>query len=228
MLVLGLETATQSVGVAIGGPEGIIASFRSTRERRHAEALTPAIEFVCLQAQVDIGDVDVITVDMGPGSFTGLRVGLATAKALAYARHIPMVGICSLDLVAHPAAMMTQRIILSVIDARRGEVYYAMYQQVSGEVRRLIEPRVGPLSDVVEQLRMVGEDCLMVGDGAQRYAHLLQESGVMTVAGHGFRFPNAESLVEIGAAKAMRGELVPESEIQPLYLRPPDAKPSVP
>jgi tRNA threonylcarbamoyladenosine biosynthesis protein TsaB len=225
MLVLGLETATQVVGVAIGRPEGIIASFHSTRERRHAETLTPAIEFVCRQAQIDIDEIDVVAVDVGPGSFTGLRVGLATAKAIAYARGIPMVGLCSLDLIAH-RARIADRVILSMIDARRDELYYAMYRRAYAEIQRITEPRVGPLSEIAGQVRTLGEDCLAVGDGVQRYYQLLRESGSVEVVCKGFRFPNAESLVEIGAEKAARGELVPESEIQPLYLRPPDAKPS--
>jgi tRNA threonylcarbamoyladenosine biosynthesis protein TsaB len=225
MLVLGLETATQVVGVAIGNSKGVLASFHSTRERRHAETLAPAIDFVCRQAQVDLGEIGAVVVDVGPGSFTGLRVGLAAAKAIAYARNVPMAGLCSLDLIAY-RARVADRVILSIIDARRDELYYALYRRASGEVQRLTEPRVGPISEITGQLKALGEGCLALGDGVQRYAQLLRESGPVEVVCKGFRFPDAESLVEIGAEKAARGEVVPESEIQPLYLRPPDAKPS--
>lgn len=225
MLVLGIETATQVVGVAIGRPDGIIASFHSTRERRHAETLTPAIEFVCRQAQVDINKIDVVAVDVGPGSFTGLRVGLATAKAIAYALRIPMVGLCSLDLIAY-RARIADRVILSMIDARRGELYYAMYRRMSDEIQRIAEPRLASISQVTDQIRNLGEACIVVGDGAQRYNQFLREVGMVEVGYKGFQFPDAESLVEIGAGKAARAEVVPESEIQPLYLRPPDAQPA--
>lgn len=225
MLVLGLETATQLVGVAIGGPEGMVASFHLTRERRHAETLTPAIEFVCRQAKIDINKIDLVAVDVGPGSFTGLRVGIASAKAIAYARGIPMIGLCSLDLIAYPARF-TNRLILSMIDARRNELYYAIYRPSNEGIERITEPRAAPLSEIAGQLNTIGEDCLAVGDGAQRYFHLLREAVSVGIVYKSLRFPNAESLVEMGVEKAIRGEVVPESEIQPLYLRPPDALPA--
>ena len=102
MLVLGVETATPQVGVAIGGHEGVIASFHTARDRRHAETLAPAIEFLCNQTKIDLQEIGVVAVDIGPGLFTGLRVGLATAKSIAHACKVPMIGISSLDLAAFP------------------------------------------------------------------------------------------------------------------------------
>ncbi len=81
MIILGIETATQQVGCALGGAEGVFASFHAARGRRHAETLAPAIEFVCEQARVQLREVFVVAVDIGPGLFTGLRVGVATGKA---------------------------------------------------------------------------------------------------------------------------------------------------
>ena len=83
MLILGIETATPLVSVAIGGHEGVLGLFETSRGRRHAETLVPAIEFVCKQADVQIGEFGAIAVDVGPGLFTGMRVGLAAAKAIA-------------------------------------------------------------------------------------------------------------------------------------------------
>ena len=102
MLILGIETATEQVGVAIGGHEGVIATFEVARGRRHAETLTPAIEFVCRQSDIELGEIGCIAVDVGPGLFTGMRVGLAAGKALAQALRVPMIGITSLDLLAFP------------------------------------------------------------------------------------------------------------------------------
>ena len=82
MLILGIETATERVSVAIGGHEGVIGLFEITKGRRHAETLVPAIEFTCRQAGIDLGEVSVVAVDVGPGLFTGMRVGLASAKAI--------------------------------------------------------------------------------------------------------------------------------------------------
>ena len=135
MLILGIETATEQVSVAIGGHEGVIALFEVTRGRRHAETLVPAIEFICRQADIELDEISVVAVDVGPGLFTGLRVGLSSAKAIAHALRIPMIGISSLDLLAFPSRH-TDRVVVPVIDARRGEVFYAMYLQVPGGTQR--------------------------------------------------------------------------------------------
>ena len=116
MLILGITTSTAQVGCAIGGHEGILGSVHSTRGRRHAETLAPAIEFLCRQTRVGLGDIGAIAVDIGPGMFTGLRVGVAAAKALSHARRLPMVGVISLDLLAFPVRH-SNRLIVCAIDA---------------------------------------------------------------------------------------------------------------
>ena len=114
MLILGIETATDQVGCAIGGHEGVLASFHAARGRRHAEILTPSIEFTCRQARVDLREVGVIAVDLGPGLFTGLRVGVSTAKAMAQALRVPVIGVSSLDLLAF-AVRYTNRLVVAAI-----------------------------------------------------------------------------------------------------------------
>ena len=141
MLILGIETATEQVSVAIGGHEGVLGVFEVTRGRRHAETLVPAIDFLCRQADIGVEEFGAIAVDVGPGLFTGMRVGIATAKAMSQALRIPMIGISSLDLLAFPLRH-SDRLIASVIDARRGEVFYAFYRQVPAGVQRVSEPRV--------------------------------------------------------------------------------------
>ena len=136
MIVLGIETATQQAGCALGGVEGVLASFHVSRGRRHAETLVPAVQFTCRQAQVRLSEVSVVAVDVGPGLFTGLRVGVATAKALAQGLRVPMIGLSSLDLLAF-GVRHTDRLIAAVVDARRGEVFSAFYRSVPGGVQRL-------------------------------------------------------------------------------------------
>src|SRR5690606_32091346 len=126
MLILGIETATEQVGVAVGGHEGVIANFEVTRGRRHAEILVPAIEFTLRQAGIEVDELGCIAVDVGPGLFTGMRVGLSAAKSMAQALRLPMIGITSLDLLAW-SNRHTDRLVVPVIDARKGEVFWAMY-----------------------------------------------------------------------------------------------------
>lgn len=221
MLVLGLESATPRVGVALGSDGGVIASFQSSRERRHAETMAPAIDFVCRQAGVELTDVDVVAVDVGPGLFTGLRVGLTTAKAIAHACQAPMVAVTSLEILAFPARI-TDRLIVSAVDARRSEVYYATYRGEEGSLRTIDEPRAERPEAVAAKLEALDQDCLMVGDGAVRFADVFGRVGRIEIAREGFRFPDAGTLVELARRKIEQEGLVPQDDVEALYLRPPD------
>jgi tRNA threonylcarbamoyladenosine biosynthesis protein TsaB len=221
MLILGIETATEQVGVAIGGHEGIIATFEVARGRRHAEILTPAIEFVCRQADVELAELGCIAVDIGPGLFTGMRVGLAAAKALAQALRVPMIGISSLDLLAFPCRH-TDRVVVPVIDARKGEVFWAMYRQVPGGVQQVSPPMVGPVDDLVADLLARSQDALCVGDGAERYRDDILDGFRCEISGPVHPAPGA--LVQLAHAQALREEWVRPGEIEPIYLRAPDAQ----
>src|SRR4029077_13339400 len=121
--------------------------FESTRGRRHAETLVPAIEFVTRQIDIGLDEISVVAVDVGPGLFTGMRVGLAAAKAIAQALRVPMIGISSLDLLAFPLRQ-SGREVAAVIDARKGELFFAFYRPVPGGVQRLGEPRCGSVDDL--------------------------------------------------------------------------------
>ncbi len=224
MIILGIETATQQVGCAFGGVEGVLASFSSARGRRHAETLVPAIQFLAEQAELDLQQVSVIAVDIGPGLFTGLRVGIATAKALASALRVPVIGLSSLDLLAHQVRR-TNRLIVPVVDAKRGEVFSATYRQVPGGVQRLSDFAVGSPQDLANELLAHREEALLLGDGAIRYAEELDgDAGNVELAGVANAYPSASDLVELAHPRAIREEFVPAREIEPLYLRKADAE----
>lgn len=223
-MILGIETATAQVGCALGGVEGVFASFHASKGRRHAETLVPAIQFVCDTAQVDLQEISVVAVDIGPGLFTGLRVGIATAKAMASALRVPVIGLSSLDLLAHQVRH-SPRLIVPVIDGKRGEVFSATYRHVQGGIQRLSEPRVGTPADLANDLRAHREDALLVGDGALRYADVLAEdSGQMELGQVGTQWPSAADLVELAQPRALREEFVQPWELEPLYLRKSDAE----
>lgn len=224
MLILGIETATEQVSVAIGGHEGVLGLFEVCRGRRHAETLTPAIEFICRQTDIELPEISVIAVDIGPGLFTGMRVGLAAAKALAQALRVPMIGMSSLDLLAFPVRH-TDRTIAAVIDARKGELFYALYRPVPGGVQRVLEPRCGRVDDLIADLVARGDDVLLVGDGALRHRAEIEVEVVRCTFGEQFLSrPSAAPLVQLAHARALREEWVNPWEIQAMYLRLPDAQ----
>lgn len=223
MLILGIETATVQAGCAIGGHEGVLASAHSAKGKRHAENLTPAIEFICQQAQIELSEIGLVAVDIGPGLFTGLRVGVATAKAVAFALRVPMIGASSLDLLAFPVRF-SPRLIVASIDARRNELYYAFYRQVPGGVQRISEPAVGSADDLASELLAIGEEVLLVGDGAHRYREAFDGLAKVEIVDPGNSYPSAASLVQLAHARALREDFQQIDSIQPVYLRRPDAE----
>jgi tRNA threonylcarbamoyladenosine biosynthesis protein TsaB len=224
MLILGIESATSRVGCAIGGHEGVLAQFEMTRGRRHCETLVPGIRFTCEQADIALDEISVVAVDVGPGLFTGLRVGLATAKALAHALRVPVIGIASLDLVAFPVRYAS-RLIVTVLDARRGELYYAYYRQSPGGVQRVSDYLLGTADDIVSELLAVShQDLLLVGDGALRYRDRFSDIRNVEFAEQWLAYPSAAPLVQLAHARALREDWVNPWDLEPLYLRKPDAE----
>jgi tRNA threonylcarbamoyladenosine biosynthesis protein TsaB len=207
----------------VAGHEGVLASAHSSRGQRHAESLAPMIKFVCAQADIELSDLGAIAVDVGPGLFTGLRVGISTAKAMAYALQIPMVPVSSLDLLAFPVRN-SNRLIAAIVDARRGEVFQATYRQVPGGVQQITEPSVSAPRDLAGELMASADEALLVGDGARRYRDDFEELTNAIVADAGLAYPNAGSLVQLAHAQAVREEFMPHWELQPVYLRKPDAE----
>ncbi|MEY2469509.1 MAG: tRNA threonylcarbamoyladenosine biosynthesis protein TsaB [Actinomycetota bacterium] len=205
MIVLGIESATARAGVALASDGVVVASAQVTRGPRHAEILVPAIKFVCEQAGVALDKVDAIAVDVGPGLFTGLRVGIATANGLAQALGLSMIGVSSLDLLAH-AMRHAGNDIVSVIDARRSEVYAARYGVTADGLKRVMEPTVLPPADLLDQLADA-PDVVLVGDTLEAYGAV-------------FAYPSAETLVQVASTY----ETVVPSGIAPLYLRKSDAE----
>ena len=222
MLILGIESATEQVGCAIGGHEGVLGLFELAKGRRHAETLTPAIEFLTRATGFALDEISIVAVDMGPGLFTGLRVGLATGKAIAHALRVPMIGISSLDLLAFPVRQ-SGRTIVTVIDAKRGELFYAQYRQVPGGVQRIGDLQVGTPDDLVADMIAANQEYLLVGDGALRYREQLSECRAVEFAEQWLAHPSAAPLVQLAHARALREDWVNPWELEPIYLRRPDA-----
>jgi tRNA threonylcarbamoyladenosine biosynthesis protein TsaB len=134
-----------------------------------------------------------------------------------------MIGVPSLDLVAYPVRY-SSRLIAATIDARRGEVYYAFYRQVPGGIQRVGEHCIGTPDDLASELLASGEDILLVGDGALRYPETFEGISKVELAETGFAYPSAGSLVHLAHARGMREQFSQPADVEPLYLRKPDAE----
>jgi tRNA threonylcarbamoyladenosine biosynthesis protein TsaB len=220
-MVLGLDTATPATAVAVWAPDGPALELRDDpgpgERPRHATRLLSLIEAALADDGWDA--VERIAVGVGPGGFTGLRHGIATARALAQARGLPLVGVSSLEaLAAGAAAEAGGRPVLAVIDARRGEVFAAAWR--AGE--QLLEPRaVAPAVLAAEP----PASALAVGDGAVRFRAELERAGACIPADDSpVHRVSALQVCRLGAM----GEPADRDALLPDYRREPDAKPHAP
>lgn len=228
MIILGIDTATDSVSVALGEGTQVLAQSEVVSDRQHCEALAPMIDFVCKQVDVSFREIGAVAVDIGPGLFTGMRVGIATAKAIAFSLDVPIIGICALDVLA-AAAPSTDSVIVSVIDARRHEIYWAMYRTIEDELVQVHAPCVGPVAGLVTDVLDRFQSTQFVGNGALRYRSDIVEGLGVLIQGCEFadgRFsrPTAATVVTLAHRRAMHEQWQFAQELSPLYLRPPDAE----
>lgn len=214
-LILAVETATPRCSVAVGHEGGLLASSSAEGERRHVEALAPAVAEMCRIAGIGLDDLDALAVDAGPGLFTGMRVGIATVQGLALALNLPVYAVRSLDVLAHPLRHR-DRPVVAVVDARRGEVFHARYQ--GGNLRT--PPACSPPDVLTAEVAAAGP-CVAVGDGAGRYRDLFEVAGAEVVVA----WPSAEAALELAiAAHAAGARGLDAAEVQACYLRTPDAR----
>lgn len=219
MLVLGIETSTPQASVAIGSEQGVVASALVARGASYNEFLLPAVRFCLDQAGVGYRNIGGVAVGIGPGLFTGMRVGVATAKALAQTLSVPIIGMSSLDVVAYEVRY-SQKTICAVLDARRSEVFHAFYRPSPGGIQRMTDYRVERPEQLAIGIASRPEEVLMVGNGALLYKSHFEDLGpVAEIGTMSHAFPNARSVVELAIPRMFREEFDPLNELRPLYLR---------
>ncbi|MDD5167867.1 MAG: tRNA (adenosine(37)-N6)-threonylcarbamoyltransferase complex dimerization subunit type 1 TsaB [Syntrophales bacterium] len=173
MKILAIDTSGKSAGLAILDDENVLAEMLLNMEIHHSESLLPAIDHLCRETHIDIRQIDLFACTTGPGSFTGLRIGLSTVKGLALATGKPVTGISTLSALALNASC-SPLAICPMLDARKNQIYTALYRQErSGELKVLVPDR---LSGLNEFLQLVTEPTLFLGDGAARYRSEIEEA----------------------------------------------------
>jgi len=224
VIVLGIETATPQSSVALGTETEILGAVSVSAGRGHQEVLAPAIDRLIGWTGVDLGSVGGIAVGTGPGLFTGLRVGVETAKTLSQVLMVPIIGLPSLDALAF-GVRHARRLIAAVIDARRKEVFYAIYRPVPGGVARESDYAVASPEHLAADLQARGEEVLLVGNGAILYRKRLEELGTgVDFASPALGSPHASALVELSVPRFVREDFERPYDVVPLYLRKSDAE----
>lgn len=218
MLVVGIETSTPQASVAIGSEQGIVASALVARGASYNEFLLPAVRFCLDQAGVGFRNVGGVAVSLGPGLFTGMRIGVATGKALAQALSVPIVGMASLDLVAYEVRY-SPKTICAVLDARRNQVFHAFYRSSPGGIQRMSEYLLETPQRLAIGLESRPEEVLLVGNGALVYQDIFEDVAVVELGTMQHAFPTATALVELSLPRFFREEFDSLYDLKPLYLR---------
>lgn len=255
--ILALETATDMVGCAVGiagdspiasggsvdiansqtmnsaiGSDsasdnpGVRAAMLAHSERSHGEMLAPMIQAVLAEAEMSIADIGLVAVDCGPGRYTGLRVGIATAAALAYARSLPVVAVGSTELLAFGARKFCGNIV-PVVDARRGEAFFAIYKSTGckgtgDSLTEIVPVSIATPLQLKQRLMQLEDRSLILGDFTLDSFDSSTDSSIQISASYSENRPSPSSLVMLAAQKAAAGQVLEPSQLRPLYLRRPD------
>jgi tRNA threonylcarbamoyl adenosine modification protein YeaZ len=217
--ILAIESATPASSVALGEGDELVAMSVHVERRSHVEFLTSAIDFCFARAGWSPRDLELVAVDVGPGPFTGLRAGIATAQAIAAAVGVPIVTVGSLTALALRAATGRRR-IWPIIDVRRGQIATAPYSPVPGGVVAEGSPEVMAPDELAGVLTADKQDTLLVGDWQALPEGVLR--GLHSVKTGRPRFPSADVLIEIAALRAGTADFAGAEDIRPIYLREPD------
>ncbi len=221
MTVLAIETATKQLGVAAVDGEQVLASYELLAEYPHAVELPAAVTRVLQSARVALKDLAAIAVDVGPGSFTGLRIGLAFVKALAFATKVPLIGVPSLDVLAANVSFAPLP-VCPLLDAKQKNLYAAWYRPEHGRWTRTTDYLLGPADDVLARAK---EPTLFLGDGILLYRErILQRCPKAQFAPQELWLPRAATLGRLALERLAAGQTDDPAKLVPLYLYPKDCQ----
>jgi len=217
--ILALESSALAASVAVCEDEQLIAQSFQRTGLTHSATLMPMAEDMLKNAGLTLGEIDVIAVAVGPGSFTGLRIGVSAAKGLAWALDKPCAPCSTLESMAWQVAHMGGE-LCPVMDARRKQVYNARFCAQEGRPVRVTEDRAISLDDLADEVKITGKAQILVGDGALLCYNAFQERGIPSImAPEHLRFQTAWGVARQGLELARQGGLVSASALAPAYHR---------
>ena len=224
MKILALETSAKSVSCAVVEDGAPLASAYQCTGLTHSRTLLPMVDAMLKNADLTLDDINAIAIAAGPGSFTGLRIGIAAVKGLAWAADKPCLGVSTLEAMAQNAAHI-DGLIVGAMDARRSQVYNAVFEAKGGELTRLTPDRAISLEELCAQLQGKQQPITVLGDGGVLCYRYLEEHGVKCSLAPSMLLYQSAVGVGLAAERAYaRGEAVSAQELLPVYLRPAQAE----
>lgn len=222
MLILALDSSAAPASAALLEDGKILSEFYINTKQTHSQTLMPMVESVLKLTNKTLDDVTCMAVSAGPGSFTGVRIGVSCVKGLSMTRNIPCAGVSTLRAMAENARQLTG-IVCAVMDARCGQVYNALFRAEGGTLTRLCDDRALPIAELLEECKTFTEKIYLVGDGAELCyktfaairAELLQPQ---------LRFQRASGVAVAAQEMVENGQTVTPDALMPIYLRLPQAE----
>lgn len=215
MKILALETSAKAVSTAVVENGAVLASAFQCSGLTHSRTLMPMVEDMLKNAELSLEDIGLVAVAAGPGSFTGLRIGVSAAKGLAWAKELPCCGVSTLEAMAQNLAL-AEGVIVCAMDARRNQVYNALFLAHGGSLTRLTEDRAIGLEELCEELRSETRPLYVLGDGGKLcHDALLSHGFKATLAPGGALQQNAVGV----ALAAQNAPAVSAQELSISYLR---------
>ena len=219
MKILALESSAKAVSCALWSDGARVALAYQNSGLTHSRTLMPMVSDMLKNADVSLGSVDVVACAKGPGSFTGLRIGVAAAKGIAWASDLPVAGVSTLEAMAAQSSDMPG-IVVCVMDARRGQFYNAIFDCSGGKPVRLCEDRAIGSDALAQELSSYKKAIFLVGDGAELCYTISKNVGVcVNLAPEGRRWQTAWGVALCAAEMVQRDELCSAAALTPVYLR---------
>lgn len=227
MKILSLDCSAGSASAAISENGKILASSFVNVKLTHSQTLMPMIENTLSAALLSFNDIEGIAINCGPGSFTGIRIGIAAAKGLAAPRSLPCVGVSTLLSMAYNYSD-NDCIVCAVMDARCNQVYNALFEVESGKITRLSDDRAVLCEELAEDLKKVSQNTqkcvIIVGDGTEVFYPFVKDIANIRKSGENNRYQNAASVALAANQAFLIGETVSPDKLLPAYLRLPQAE----
>lgn len=220
MLILGIDTCCMSATAALVNDDTMVAETVINHHRTHSQMMLPQIEEMLRLAEIAPRDIDAFAAAVGPGSFTGVRIGIATAKALAQASEKPCIAVSTLEALAFGSALF-DGIVSPILDARRGQVYNALFEGGKDGLKRLCEDRALALDELLNEFAVRDGNVIFMGDGVpvckEKITDVLGERAVFAPKITALNLGG--SVAEIGLKRFYEGKSIHYSKLIPEYVR---------
>lgn len=224
MRIFAADTSAKSASVALVEDGVIKGEYFINTMLTHSETLMPMADLLFKSVRIKPSEVDYFAVNSGPGSFTGLRIGIAAVKGIAFALNKPCVAVSTLESMAYNLSI-ENTVICAVMDARCSQVYNALFEKVNGAVVRLCEDRALQIDELAAELKNLDKRIILIGDGAKLcYEKMKDDIKNIELASENILYQRASSTAFSAAVLVQRGKIIDSSQLMPYYLRLPQAQ----